>query len=328
MTSTGRDPDCGGGGAGGLRRARAGARRRAPDRRRRARSRSTSSRGRSRSRVAPNGQSGFDRAVLRRDPGRADGRRDRGSLRLRHDRSQRRLPADRRLQHARRARSPPSSAGPTSRATRAQEIPVAGDLLLRGRAPAGPGSRRPSRPATSRGSTTATRASGTWRCSSSPSRRQPPASPIKIAGPGEESVWAPGTAAFASGWGALSDGGQFPEQLHAVQLTNLADSVCGSPASYGTDFQPETMLCAGEPAGGKDTCQGDSGGPLVSPVNGGGVRLVGDTSFGFGCARAGLPRRLRPPRRRPDALGRRQRRPVDRRRRPDRQRRPRTRARR
>ena len=49
------------------------------------------------------------------------------------------------------------------------------------------------------------------------------------------------------------------------------------------------MLCAGEEAGGKDTCQGDSGGPLVSPVNGGGVRLVGDTSFGAGCAQPGLP---------------------------------------
>jgi hypothetical protein len=116
-----------------------------------------------------------------------------------------------------------------------------------------------------------------------------PAAPVKLAGPGEESIWAPGTVALASGWGALSEDGAFPEQLHAVQLTNLADAVCASPTSYGTDFQPETMLCAGEPAGGKDTCQGDSGGPLVSPVNGGGVRLVGDTSFGVGCARPGFP---------------------------------------
>jgi hypothetical protein len=45
------------------------------------------------------------------------------------------------------------------------------------------------------------------------------------------------------------------------------------------------MVCAGiYPAGGKDTCQGDSGGPLVVPIGGGVYRLVGDTSFGDGCA--------------------------------------------
>ncbi|MGH2951665.1 MAG: trypsin-like serine protease, partial [Solirubrobacterales bacterium] len=36
-------------------------------------------------------------------------------------------------------------------------------------------------------------------------------------------------------------------------------------------------------------CQGDSGGPLVVPVAGGGTRLVGATSTGEGCARAGFP---------------------------------------
>ncbi len=117
----------------------------------------------------------------------------------------------------------------------------------------------------------------------------PPASPIKIAGPDETAAWAPGAIALASGWGALSEGGSFPEQLHSVQFNMLADSVCGAEAAYGTGFQPETMVCAGEPAGGKDTCQGDSGGPLVVPLNGGAARLVGDTSFGSGCARPGFP---------------------------------------
>ena len=119
----------------------------------------------------------------------------------------------------------------------------------------------------------------------------PPAQPIDVAGPGEEGVWAPGTTAIASGWGNLATAppNDFPDQLYAVEIHNLADSVCGAPTSYGTDFQPETMLCAGEEAGGKDTCQGDSGGPLVSPVNAGGVRLVGDTSFGAGCAQPGFP---------------------------------------
>ena len=114
-----------------------------------------------------------------------------------------------------------------------------------------------------------------------------PARPIQIAGADEAAAWAPGATAFASGWGALSEGGEFPDDLHAVQINVLADSVCG--AAYGGTFMPETMLCAGEPAGGKDTCQGDSGGPLVVPLNGGGTRLVGDTSFGTGCARPGFP---------------------------------------
>ena len=121
------------------------------------------------------------------------------------------------------------------------------------------------------------------------SQAQPPAEAIKLAGPGEEAVWSPGAVALASGWGALSEGGQFPDQLHAVQINVLGDDVCASESSYGSGFQPETMLCAGEPAGGRDTCQGDSGGPLVSPLNGGGVRLVGATSFGIGCARPGFP---------------------------------------
>ncbi|HEY6723316.1 MAG TPA: trypsin-like serine protease [Polyangiaceae bacterium] len=46
------------------------------------------------------------------------------------------------------------------------------------------------------------------------------------------------------------------------------------------------MLCAGR--AGKDSCQGDSGGPLTSG-NGADTRLVGITSWGFGCGLPGLP---------------------------------------
>ena len=45
------------------------------------------------------------------------------------------------------------------------------------------------------------------------------------------------------------------------------------------------MLCAGVPEGGKDTCSGDSGGPIFTQD---GVQ-VGVVSWGFGCARPGLP---------------------------------------
>ena len=70
----------------------------------------------------------------------------------------------------------------------------------------------------------------------------------------------------------------------------VSDSDCGSSIAYGGEFISETMVCAGIfPAGGRDTCQGDSGGPLVAPLLAGGFRLVGDTSFGDGCARPNKP---------------------------------------
>jgi Trypsin len=115
--------------------------------------------------------------------------------------------------------------------------------------------------------------------------------PIKVAGPGEGAVWAPGRTAFATGWGALSEGGAFPDQLREVQLGIISDATCDSPFINGISpgFDPATMVCAGVLAGGKDACEGDSGGPLVVPIAGGGFRLVGDTSFGLGCARPNKP---------------------------------------
>lgn len=122
--------------------------------------------------------------------------------------------------------------------------------------------------------------------------------PIRIAGPGEESTWAAGAPALISGWGALSEGGGFPETLHSARIGMLADTTCGDPTVYGAEFFAATMVCAGVfPAGGIDTCQGDSGGPLVvevfdrsrSPRAVNAFRLVGDTSFGNGCARPNFP---------------------------------------
>lgn len=112
-----------------------------------------------------------------------------------------------------------------------------------------------------------------------------PAAPVAIASPAERSLWGPGDPAFATGWGDTTGGGTYADDLREVELNVIADSDCGDLASYGSDFFPATMVCAGiSPAGGRDTCQGDSGGPLVVPAGDGSYRLIGDTSFGEGCA--------------------------------------------
>ncbi|MGI8726362.1 MAG: serine protease, partial [Solirubrobacterales bacterium] len=111
--------------------------------------------------------------------------------------------------------------------------------------------------------------------------------PIKIAGPGEEALWRPGREAFISGWGSTSEGGPGSDVLKSNRVEMLDDSTCAS--GYGSLWVGAVMACAGDLAGGNDSCQGDSGGPLVVPIDGGGHRLVGDTSFGEGCARAGVP---------------------------------------
>ena len=114
--------------------------------------------------------------------------------------------------------------------------------------------------------------------------------PVQVAGRNESAVWAAGQPAFISGWGDTASGaGAYQDSLLAARVQIIADSTCSNPASYGTDFHPELMFCAGVPSGGVDTCQGDSGGPIVVPIAGGGFRLVGDTSWGIGCGEAQYP---------------------------------------
>jgi secreted trypsin-like serine protease len=110
--------------------------------------------------------------------------------------------------------------------------------------------------------------------------------PTKVAGAGERSIWTAGTLETIVGWGATEEGGEVPDNLQEAQVPITTDAYCAGAYS---DFDPQTMVCAGFPQGGVDTCQGDSGGPMFGRTSTGALRVVGATSFGEGCARPDRP---------------------------------------
>ncbi len=86
------------------------------------------------------------------------------------------------------------------------------------------------------------------------------------------------------GFGVTSQGGtSLSSTLQQVTVNLISQQTCNS--DYKGDIDANTMLCAGETQGGKDSCQGDSGGPIFDSNN----LLVGSVSFGHGCAQAGYP---------------------------------------
>ncbi|MET9404248.1 serine protease [Streptomyces sp. NPDC002935] len=113
----------------------------------------------------------------------------------------------------------------------------------------------------------------------------PAASAIRMA-PSGDPAYEPGTAAVVYGWGDLTGVGDYARSLRAADVHVLPDASCeraypgGAEGNYGA----ASMVCAGEPAGGRDACQGDSGGPLVAQG-----RLIGLVSWGSGCGRAESP---------------------------------------
>ena len=109
---------------------------------------------------------------------------------------------------------------------------------------------------------------------------------VKVVGAGDDALWAPGTLSTIVGWGDLSEGGEAASVIQEAQVPITTDSYCSG--AYGSEFEAESMVCAGYPQGGVDSCQGDSGGPLLVPA-GTGFRQAGVTSWGEGCARAGKP---------------------------------------
>jgi secreted trypsin-like serine protease len=121
--------------------------------------------------------------------------------------------------------------------------------------------------------------------------------PVKIAAVGERDTWKTGTLSTIAGFGLTSeDATDPPPTMMRAVVPIQSDAYCAKAypnglggAAAGGSYDAKTMLCAGYPQGGTDTCQGDSGGPLLVPARDGTPRLVGATSFGDGCARAGEP---------------------------------------
>ncbi|XP_010084304.1 PREDICTED: transmembrane protease serine 2 [Pterocles gutturalis] len=104
--------------------------------------------------------------------------------------------------------------------------------------------------------------------------------PVCLPNPGM--MFEPNQQCWISGWGAEYQGGKTSNSLNYAMVPLIERSTCNSIYFYNGMILP-TMICAGYRGGGYDSCQGDSGGPLVTNKSSL-WWLVGDTSWGSGCA--------------------------------------------
>ncbi|RPK57324.1 Trypsin [Streptomyces sp. ADI96-02] len=113
-----------------------------------------------------------------------------------------------------------------------------------------------------------------------------PAESVIAPARGGDPAYDAGTAAAVYGWGDTTGSGTYASALRSARVQIMSDGECARAYPGGREgtYEASAMLCAGDPAGGRDACQGDSGGPLVARG-----RLVGLVSWGSGCGRAGSP---------------------------------------
>ncbi|MBN3300153.1 TMPS2 protease, partial [Amia calva] len=97
----------------------------------------------------------------------------------------------------------------------------------------------------------------------------------------------PPRSCWISGWGATQQGGYSSDILMQAPVSLIDRVTCNAPRVYSGQIT-NTMICAGYLQGGIDSCQGDSGGPLVTEESSL-WWLVGDTSWGDGCAMRNKP---------------------------------------
>ncbi len=117
--------------------------------------------------------------------------------------------------------------------------------------------------------------------------------PVAVVPSQSDYRWMYGATGFVSGWGCDVNNSQcgqasdYPTQLRGTSLTVHTSPYCaGRYSQYNIDFDPATMLCAGDPSAfgaAPGPCFGDSGGPLTVPGYQGRRLLVGLVSWGVVC---------------------------------------------
>uniref|UniRef100_K9J1C5 Transmembrane protease serine 2 n=1 Tax=Desmodus rotundus TaxID=9430 RepID=K9J1C5_DESRO len=109
--------------------------------------------------------------------------------------------------------------------------------------------------------------------------------PVCLPNPGM--MLEPKQPCWISGWGATYEKGKTSDLLNAVMVPLIEPALCNHRYVYNNLITP-SMICAGYLQGNVDSCQGDSGGPLVTLKNSV-WWLIGETSWGSGCAKANRP---------------------------------------